>query len=67
MARSATFSENPPKKYEDIVQRPISTRGAPFRHWWLALRDIVLFWAGEGVRLLRVDNPHTKPAAFRSG
>ena len=31
---------------------------------WLALRDIVLFWVGEGVRIFRVDNPHTKPLPF---
>ena len=31
---------------------------------WLALRDVVLFWVGEGVRIFRVDNPHTKPLPF---
>ena len=31
---------------------------------WVALRDIVLFWVGEGVRIFRVDNPHTKPLPF---
>ena len=31
---------------------------------WYALRDVVLFWVREGVRILRVDNPHTKPLPF---
>lgn len=55
-------AENPPKKYEDIV---------PFDFWcadrgrlWEACRDILLFWVERGVRIFRVDNPHTKPLAF---
>ena len=42
----------------------ISTPAAQFRRYGWRLRDIVLFWAGEGVRLFRVDNPHTKPLPF---
>jgi len=57
------YAENPPKKYEDIVNvdfyRPEAIPGL-----WLALRDAVGFWASEGVRIFRVDNPHTKPFAF---
>jgi len=57
------YAENPPKTYEDIVNvdfyKPDSVPGL-----WLALRDAVLFWAERGVRLFRVDNPHTKPLPF---
>jgi starch synthase (maltosyl-transferring) len=60
---SLKYAENPPKKYEDIVNldfyAPASIPGL-----WEALRDVVLFWAGIGVRAFRVDNPHTKPAPF---
>ncbi|MDR3461964.1 MAG: 4-alpha-glucanotransferase [Beijerinckiaceae bacterium] len=56
------YAENPPKKYEDIVN--IEFYGASLRAVWEALRDVVLFWVREGVRILRVDNPHTKPIPF---
>lgn len=57
------YAENPPKKYEDIVNVDFYTEGAQ-PALWLALRDVVLFWVKEGVRLFRVDNPHTKPLPF---
>ena len=56
-------AENPPKKYEDIVNVDFYAVGA-VPGLWLALRDVVAYWAGEGVRIFRVDNPHTKPFAF---
>jgi starch synthase (maltosyl-transferring) len=56
-------AENPPKKYEDIVNVEFYSPGA-IPGLWLALRDVVAYWAGEGVRIFRVDNPHTKPFAF---
>jgi starch synthase (maltosyl-transferring) len=56
------YAENPPKKYEDIVN--VHFYGPSLPSLWLALRDVVLFWAGEGVRIFRVDNPHTKPLPF---
>jgi starch synthase (maltosyl-transferring) len=56
------FAENPPKKYEDIINVHFY-RGA-FPSIWYALRDIVLFWSERGVRIFRVDNPHTKPFPF---
>jgi starch synthase (maltosyl-transferring) len=56
------YAENPPKKYEDIVNVHFY-RGA-FPSIWYALRDVVLFWADRGVRIFRVDNPHTKPLPF---
>ncbi|HLY06780.1 MAG TPA: alpha-1,4-glucan--maltose-1-phosphate maltosyltransferase [Rhizomicrobium sp.] len=60
---SIHFAENPPKKYEDIVN--IDFYGAEaVPGAWLALRDIVLHWIDAGVRIFRVDNPHTKPFPF---
>lgn len=56
------YAENPPKKYEDIVNVHFY-RGA-FPSIWYALRDVVLFWAERDVRIFRVDNPHTKPLPF---
>ena len=58
-----SYAENPPKKYEDIVNVDFYAEGA-VPGLWMALRDIVLFWVGEGVRIFRVDNPHTKPLPF---
>jgi starch synthase (maltosyl-transferring) len=59
---SIRYAENPPKKYQDIVN--VDFDQPDWRGLWAALRDIVLFWAAEGVRIFRVDNPHTKPVAF---
>ena len=56
------YAENPPKKYQDIY--PFDFEGRAWRSLWTALRDVVLFWIGHGVRIFRVDNPHTKPFAF---
>ena len=60
---SIRYAENPPKKYEDIVNVDFYTPGA-LPDLWLALCDAVLFWARQGVRLFRVDNPHTKAFPF---
>jgi len=60
---SIKYAENPPKKYEDIVNVDFYAEGA-VPGLWEALRDVVLYWVGEGVRTLRVDNPHTKPLPF---
>ncbi|OYY40437.1 MAG: hypothetical protein B7Y08_18390 [Rhodospirillales bacterium 24-66-33] len=57
------YAENPPKKYEDIVNVDFYAKGA-IPSLWLALRDVVLHWVEEGVRIFRVDNPHTKPLPF---
>jgi starch synthase (maltosyl-transferring) len=59
---SIRFAENPPKKYEDIVN--VHFYDDAFPALWLALRDVVLHWVREGVRIFRVDNPHTKPFPF---
>src|SRR5262249_42281157 len=59
---SLKFAENPPKRYEDIVN--VHFYGDAFPEVWQALRDVVLFWVDTGVRIFRVDNPHTKPLPF---
>lgn len=60
---SIPYAENPPKKYQDIVNVDFYASGA-VPDLWNALRDAVLFWVNEGVHLFRVDNPHTKPFPF---
>ncbi len=57
------YAENPPKRYEDIVNVNFYGAGS-LPSLWEELRDVMLFWAREGVRILRVDNPHTKPIPF---
>jgi starch synthase (maltosyl-transferring) len=62
---SIAYAENPPKKYQDIY---------PINFWpaqeedrvalWRACKEILDFWIGKGVKVFRVDNPHTKPTAF---
>jgi starch synthase (maltosyl-transferring) len=59
---SIKFAENPPKKYEDIY--PLNFRCEDWRALWAEMKSIILFWAGHGVRIFRVDNPHTKPVPF---
>jgi starch synthase (maltosyl-transferring) len=59
---SIQYAENPPKKYEDIVNPDFY--GSDSEGLWRALRDVVLFWVQQGVRIFRVDNPHTKPFPF---
>ncbi|MDR3538166.1 MAG: alpha-1,4-glucan--maltose-1-phosphate maltosyltransferase [Acetobacteraceae bacterium] len=60
---SLRYAENPPKKYEDIVN-PDFFAPASIPSLWVALRDVVRFWIEQGVRIFRVDNPHTKPLPF---
>jgi starch synthase (maltosyl-transferring) len=59
---SIQYAENPPKKYEDIV--PFDFESTAWRELWTELLSIVTFWLGQGVRIFRVDNPHTKPFPF---
>ena len=56
------YAENPPKKYEDIF--PFDFETAHWRELWDELKSVVEFWIEQGVRIFRVDNPHTKPFAF---
>ncbi len=60
---SLRHAENPPKKYEDIVN-PDFYGEASFPAVWAALRDTIQLWVDRGVRIFRVDNPHTKPFPF---
>jgi starch synthase (maltosyl-transferring) len=57
------YAENPPKKYQDIVNPDFYAHDAK-PDLWLALRDVILFWIEAGVKIFRVDNPHTKPLPF---
>ncbi|EQD29908.1 alpha amylase, catalytic region, partial [mine drainage metagenome] len=59
---SIRYAENPPKRYRDIY--PLDFVGPKASGLWNALADVVRFWARRGVRIFRVDNPHTKPFAF---
>jgi starch synthase (maltosyl-transferring) len=56
------YSENPPKKYEDI--HPLDFETEDWKSLWEELKGVVLFWIEQGVRIFRVDNPHTKPFAL---
>ncbi len=56
------YAENPPKKYEDIY--PFEFDSPHWQSLWNELKSIVEFWVEQGVRIFRVDNPHTKPFAF---
>jgi starch synthase (maltosyl-transferring) len=59
---SVQYAENPPKRYEDIFPFHFGCEG--WRDLWEALAGVVDHWVDEGVRIFRVDNPHTKPFAF---
>jgi starch synthase (maltosyl-transferring) len=56
------YAENPPKKYQDIY--PINFESAEWQALWVELKRIVEFWIAHGVKIFRVDNPHTKPFRF---
>ena len=56
------YAENPPKKYQDIYNVDFYCKD-----WfglWNEMKRVILFWADHGVKIFRVDNPHTKPVAF---
>ena len=56
------YAENPPKKYQDIY--PVNFSCEAWESLWDELLRVVLFWVDQGVRIFRVDNPHTKPLEF---
>ena len=56
------YAENPPKKYQDIY--PINFESEEWQSLWVELKRIIEFWVGHGVKIFRVDNPHTKPYRF---
>jgi starch synthase (maltosyl-transferring) len=56
------YAENPPKKYQDIY--PLNFASEHWRELWEELKSVVVYWAEQGIRIFRVDNPHTKPFDF---
>jgi starch synthase (maltosyl-transferring) len=56
------YAENPPKRYQDIYN--VNFDSEDWQGLWAALRDVVLHWVSHGVKVFRVDNPHTKPLSF---
>ncbi len=56
------YAENPPKKYQDVL--PVNFETEDWENLWQELKSIVDFWISKGVRIFRVDNPHTKPFKF---
>jgi starch synthase (maltosyl-transferring) len=56
------YAENPPKRYQDIFN--VNWDSEDWSGLWNALRDVLMVWVGRGVRIFRVDNPHTKPLPF---
>jgi starch synthase (maltosyl-transferring) len=56
------YAENPPKKYQDIY--PLDFECPDWRALWDELKSVFNYWIDQGVRIFRVDNPHTKPFAF---
>ena len=56
------YAENPPKKYQDVY--PLNYHNPDWRGLWDELTSVIEFWCEHGVRIFRVDNPHTKPVAF---
>jgi starch synthase (maltosyl-transferring) len=59
---SIQYAENPPKKYQDIY--PFDFECDDWKILWEHFREVVFFWIAQGIRVFRVDNPHTKPFAF---
>jgi starch synthase (maltosyl-transferring) len=59
---SVQYAENPPKKYQDIY--PLDFETEKGNELWEELKSVVLYWIDQGVRIFRVDNPHTKPFDF---
>lgn len=56
------YAENPPKKYEDIY--PLNFETGDWKNMWEELKSVFEYWIGQGVRIFRVDNPHTKSFRF---
>ena len=59
---SIQYAENPPKKYQDIY--PLDFESERWEELWNELKSVILFWCEQGVRIFRVDNPHTKALPF---
>src|SRR5919106_908767 len=59
---SIQYAENPPKKYQDIY--PLDFETEDWQELWAELKSVIIFWSEQGVRIFRVDNPHTKSFSF---
>jgi starch synthase (maltosyl-transferring) len=59
---SIQYAENPPKKYQDIY--PFNFETENWQALWNELKSVISYWIDQGVKIFRVDNPHTKPIAF---
>lgn len=59
---SIQYAENPPKKYQDIY--PFNFENENWFGLWNELKSVITYWIDQGVKIFRVDNPHTKPVAF---
>jgi len=59
---SVQYAENPPKKYQDIY--PFDLECEDWQALWQELKSVLDFWIAEGVKIFRVDNPHTKAFPF---
>jgi starch synthase (maltosyl-transferring) len=57
--KTVQYAENPPKKYEDIY--PFEFESPHWRALWDELKSVIEYWVDQGVKIFRVDNPHTKP------
>jgi starch synthase (maltosyl-transferring) len=56
------YAENPPKKYQDIY--PFEFETPEWREMWQELKSVFVYWIEQGVKIFRVDNPHTKAFPF---
>jgi starch synthase (maltosyl-transferring) len=56
------YAENPPKKYQDVL--PLDFENDDWQNMWVELKGILEYWIGHGIRIFRVDNPHTKNFIF---
>lgn len=61
---SIKYAENPPKKYQDIYPLNFRAADGAAEEIWAEMKNVLLFWINAGVRIFRVDNPHTKPVKF---
>ena len=59
---SVQYAENPPKKYQDIL--PINFETEDWESLWKELKSVIQFWVDKGIRIFRIDNPHTKAFGF---
>lgn len=59
---SIQYAENPPKKYQDIY--PFNFESDNWKELWEELKSVIIYWIEQGIKIFRVDNPHTKPIPF---